>query len=249
LEYGNTFGFSADSTNRYDYSILLTLGFWTELIFRTIVRHFAIFCFPLFISGLLIARKNTREYVFDVWLIAVALTWTLVPVTSIVHEYYQLPFMLPAVVFVGKTCSRYFGKRKKTIIACLCLGLITGSLIYSIDYMPLERSSKSGVFKLAQQVNSIVPKNALIISSTGGDPTLLYLSNHQGWLIDPRNITQEFITSKQKLGAEYLVGSFTFVESYNKTVDDNQKQKVNSMLSKYPNLVRNGEYFIAKLDK
>jgi 4-amino-4-deoxy-L-arabinose transferase-like glycosyltransferase len=248
LEYGNTFGFSAESTDRYDYSVLLKLWFWTELIFRTVLRHFAIFCFPLFISGLLIPRKNAREYVFDVWLVAVALTWILVPVTSIIHEYYQLPFMIPAVVLVGKACNRYFGKRKKAIVTCFCLALITGSLIYSLDYMQIEKTDKSAVFQLAQQVKSITPKNELIISSTGGDPTLLYLTDHRGWLVNPKDLTTDFIASKKKLGATYLVGSFNLIESYNKKVDDNQKQKINHILSKYPNLAKDGGIFIAKLD-
>lgn len=247
LEYGNTFGFSAESTDRYDYSILLKSWFWLELIFRTIVRHFAIFCFPIFIAGLLITRKTAREYVFDVWMIAVALTWILVPVTSVVHEYYQLPFMIPAVVFIGKACDRYFEKSKKYIGTCLFLALVTGSLIYTIDYMSLERTEQSAIFKLAQQVKATIPKNALIISSTGNEPTLLYLTNHRGWLVNHRDITEEYIASKQKIGAEYLVGSFNFVESYNKTVDDNQKQKVNHILEKYPNLVKDGKNFIAKL--
>ena len=250
LEYGNTFGFSADTTNRYDYSILLTLSFWTELIFRTIFRHFAIFCFPIFIVGLFIARKREREYVFDVWLVSVMLTQILVPVTSVVHEYYQLPFMIPAVVFVGKACDRYFNTNRKAIVTCLCLALVTGSIIYATAYMSGEKPEQSELIKLAEQIKSITPKDALVISSTGGDPTLLYLSDRQGWLID-RDINEKYISSKQKIGAKYLVGSFDFIENYNK-IPDRQKEtinhKVNYILKKYPNLVQDGKNFISKIE-
>ncbi len=249
LEYGNTFGFSSDSTNRYDYSILLTLNFWTELIFRTFFRHFAIFCFPIFIAGLLLPKKSIREYVFDIWLIAIAFTWILVPVTSVVHEYYQLPFMLPAVVFIGKACDRYFDSHKRAIVICLSLALLVGSILYTTGYMSVEKAGESEVVKLAEEIKSIAPKNALVISSTGGDPTLLYLSNRRGWLID-REVTEEYISSKRKLGAEYLLGSFNFIENYN-TVDKDRKttinKKVNSILEKYPNLAKNSNNFIAKL--
>lgn len=250
LEYGNTFGFSADTTNRYDYSILLTLSFWTELIFRTIFRHFAIFCFPIFIVGLFIARKREREYVFDVWLVSVMLTQILVPVTSVVHEYYQLPFMIPAVVFIGKACDRYFNTNRKAIVTCLCLALVTGSIIYATGYMSVEKPEQSELIKLADQIKSITPKDALVISSTGGDPTLLYLSDRQGWLID-RDINEKYISSKQKLGAKYLVGSFDFIENYN-MIPDLQKEtinhKVNYILKKYPNLVQDGKNFISKIE-
>ncbi len=249
LEYHNTFGFSANSTNRYNYNVLLTLSFWSELIFRTIFRHFAIFWFPIFISGLLIVRKTEREYVFDIWLVAVALTWILVPVTSVVHEYYQLPFMLPAVVLIGKACDRYFNKYRKSIIISLCLSLVIGSILYTTGYMSVEKTEQSDVLKLAHQIELTISKNALIIASTGNDPTLLYLSNRRGWL-STRDASAEYIVSKQKLGAEYLVGSFNFIESYN-TIDKSQQQninqKINYILKKYPNLAKDSNNFIVKL--
>jgi hypothetical protein len=249
LEYGNTFGFSANSTDRYDYSILLTPYFWTEIIFRTIFRHFAIFCFPLFIAGLRIARKTKREYVFDIWLVSVVLTWILVPITSVVHEYYQLAFMLPAAVFIGKASDRYFNNHRKTIAACFCLAFITGSIIYITGYMSAEKPAQSDVLKFAEQVKSMTPKDALIVSSTGGDPTLLYLADRRGWVVN-RDATAELISSKQKLGAEYLVGSFDLIENYHR-LDDNQQQatnrEINNLLKKYPNLLKDGNNFIAKL--
>ena len=180
------------------------------------------------------------------WLIAIIATQTLVPVTSSVHEYYQLSLMLPSVAFIGKAFNLFLEKHRKVLLTLLCLSLITGSLIYSIDYMPLEKTETSAIFKLSEQVKSIVPRNSLIISSTGGDPTLLYLSDRKGWLINHRDITDEYILSKRKLGAKYLVGSFNFVESYSK-VDDNQRQKINRVLEQYPNLIKDGQNFIVKL--
>jgi hypothetical protein len=251
LEYGNTFGFSSDSTNRYDYSILLTLNFWTELIFRTFFRHFAIFCFPLFIAGLLLPKKDAREYIFDVWLVAIALTWILVPVTSVVHEYYQLPFMLPAVVLIGKACDRYFDLHKRAIVTCLSLALVTGSILYTTGYMSVEKAAESDLIKLADAIKSTTPNNALVISSTGGDPTLLYLSNRRGWLVE-RDVAEESILGKRKLGAEYLVGSFNFIENYNMVDKDRKKtinQKIDRILEKHPNLAKDSNNFIAKLTK
>ena len=255
LEYGNTFGFWSGSTNRYDYNIILTLHFWTEILFRTAVRHFAIFGFPIFILGLFINRKNQREYVLDIWLISVILTWILVPVTSLVHEYYQLPFMLPGVVFIGKACSHYWdkntqkinNKNRKALVLCLCLTLTASSTIYIIDYMFKERIDKSAVLQLSQQVKQNTEAESLIISSTGSDPTLLYLSHRKGWLINHSDVTEEYILSRAKFGAKYLVGSFNFVESYNLVVNDNQKQAINNILNKYPNLLKDGVNFIAKL--
>ncbi|MDZ8187885.1 MAG: glycosyltransferase family 39 protein [Nostoc sp. ChiSLP02] len=253
LEYGNTFGFWSGSTNRYDYNIVLTFKFWTEILFRTCIRHFAIFGFPIFLLGLVIPRKTRQEYVLDVWLISVILTWILVPVTSLVHEYYQLQFMLTGVIFMGKACSEYFDKAcqyvnlQKFIVFCICLTVAAGSVIYTIDYMFKERTEKSGVFHLAQQVKQNTQPNYLIIATTGSDPTLLYLSHRKGWLINHSDVTEEYILSKAKLGAKYLVGSFNFVESYNLFVDDNQKQKVENFLEKHQNILKDNTNFITKL--
>ncbi len=253
LEYGNTFGFWSGSTNRYNYNIVLSWRFWTEIFFRTVVRHFAIFGFPIFLLGLFITRKTRQEYVLDIWLISVILTWVLVPITSLVHEYYQLQFMLPAVIFMGKACSYYLEQAagqfnyKKAILGCLCLTVAAGSVIYTVDYMFKERTDKSAVFQLAQQVKANTKSESLIIATTASDPTLLYLSHRKGWLINHNDVTEEYILSKAKLGAKYLVGSFNFTESYNLFVDDNQKQKVQTFLKKYPNVLKDGKNFIAEL--
>ncbi|MBD2613112.1 MAG: ArnT family glycosyltransferase [Nostoc sp. ZfuVER08] len=253
LDYGNTFGFWSGSTNRYNYNIVLSWRFWTEIFFRTVVRHFAIFGFPIFLLGLFITRKTRQEYVLDIWLISVILTWVLVPITSLVHEYYQLQFMLPAVIFMGKACSYYLEQAagqfnyKKAILGCLCLTVAAGSVIYTVDYMFKERTDKSAVFQLAQQVKANTKSESLIIATTASDPTLLYLSHRKGWLINHNDVTEEFILSKAKLGAKYLVGSFNFIESYNLFVDDNQKQKVQTFLKKYPNVLKDGKNFIAEL--
>jgi 4-amino-4-deoxy-L-arabinose transferase-like glycosyltransferase len=249
IEFGNTFGFSANSTNRYDYAILLTLSFWTEIIFRVIFRNFAIFCFPIFIAGLLISRNNNREYVFDYWLIAVALTWILVPVTSVVHEYYQLPFMLPAAVIIGRACDRYLTHWRKAVITCLCLALLTGSILYATGYMSVEQADNSDLIELATQVKANTPRNSLVVASTGGDPTLLYLSDRRGWLAN-RDAAKEYIVTRQKLGARYLLGSFKYIENY-REIAPNDRIKVNEQLHKiidgYPNLVQNNDNFIVKL--
>ncbi|MTJ07593.1 glycosyltransferase family 39 protein [Anabaena sp. UHCC 0204] len=253
LEYGNTFGFWGGSTNRYQYNIIFTFNFWLEIISRTAIRHFAIFMFPIFIAGLFIPRKSQEEYLFDVWLLSVILTWVLVPTTSLVHEYYQLPMMLPGVVFIGKVFSKYLNSDhqrlniSKILVTSLCLCITTGSIIYSVDYMFKESTDKSEVIKLAQLVKQNTEPRSLIISTTGGDPTLLYLSHQKGWLINHSDITEEYIISRIKLGANYLVGSFKFVESYNLFVNDDQKQKITSILKKYPNTVENENSFISKL--
>ncbi|MDH6099267.1 glycosyltransferase family 39 protein [Anabaenopsis sp. FSS-46] len=253
LEYGNTFGFWGGSSDRYKYDLILKSNFWLQISFRTIVRQFAVLMFPIFIAGLLMKRKTQQEYLFDIWLLSVVLTWILAPTTSLVHEYYQLPFMLPGVVFIGKFFSKYFNKNhqgkniKKFLAICLSLSILTSFTIYSIDYMSKERANKSKVFQLAEIVKDKIPSDTLTIFTTGGDPTLLYLSHRKGWMINPRDLNEEYIMSKIQLGADYLVGSFDFIQSYKSSLDDMQKNRINTVLSKYPNILHDDSFFIAHL--
>ncbi|TAE57490.1 MAG: hypothetical protein EAZ76_12585 [Nostocales cyanobacterium] len=227
--------------------MIFNFKFWSEIIFRTAVRHFAVFMFPLFIAGLFIPRKQPQKqkFLFDIWLISVIITWFLVPTTSLVHEYYQLPLMLPGVVFIGKFLDKHLNHNslkiniKKISITCICLSIITGSLIYTIDYMFKENSNKSATYQLAQIVKQKTEPKSLMIFTTGGDPTLMYLSHRKGWLINPSQLTSEYLETQIKSGAKYLISSFKFIESYKFYVDENQKQNILNILTKYPNILKN----------
>ncbi|MEY3221510.1 MAG: hypothetical protein RLZZ203_366, partial [Cyanobacteriota bacterium] len=64
-----------------------------------------------------------------------------VPTTSLVHEYYQLPLMLPGVVFIGKFFAKYWHQYEKKLnigkilTVCLCLSILTGSGETHLNYL------------------------------------------------------------------------------------------------------------------
>lgn len=254
LTYGNTFGFSGASTDRYDYRILLTWYFWSEILVKVAVRQFAIFGFFIFLVGCSLPKRNLQEWIFPVWLGASVLCWIAVPVTSVVHEYYHLNFMIPGVILMGKACAHYLNPKlysvkstqRRAIVTCISLALVASAAFYSIDYRSKENVDKSLVFELAQQVKSNTEPNAKIIATTGGDPSLLYLAHRKGWIINPMALTSQWIKEKQTQGARYLVGSFGFVESYVLSVDDNQKRAIEAAMQQGDRLqVRDN--FIVKL--
>ena len=257
LTYGNTFGFSAATTDRYTYSILLTPYFWSEILVKVAVRHFAIIGFFIFIAGLF-HIKGRSATLLSIWLLAAVLCWILVPVTSVVHEYYLLPFMIPGVMVMGKACSVYLVKNphqnqavkplaKRAIGVGIILTFISSAAFYSIDYIAKENPTTSPVFALAQQIKASTEPNALVIATTGGDPTLLYLSHRKGWLINPANVTSTGLAQNIEQGAEYLVGSFDFVESYTGSMGEGEQQVIRNVLQQYPNTIESSRQYIAKL--
>jgi hypothetical protein len=167
----------------------------------------------------------------------------------VVHEYYLLPFMIPGVVFMGKACSVDWKKlaHRRTIAVGIGLTCVASLAFYSIDYMAKENSQTSPVFALAQQIQATTKPTDRIISTTGGDPTLLYLSHRKGWLVNPGEMTPIGLQTQIQQGAKYLVGSFDFVESYTLPMGEGEQQVMRSVLKPYPNQLETSDRFIAKL--
>jgi hypothetical protein len=255
LTYGNTFGFSGNTTDRYDYGILLTWYFWSEILVKVAVRQFAIFGFFIFLIGLALPKRNQQEWVLTVWLGASILCWMAVPVTSVVHEYYHLNFMIPGTMLMGKACAHYLNpefypaksSQRRAIVACISLALVASAAFYSIDYRSKENVDRSLVFELAQQVTYNTEPNAKIIATTGGDPSLLYLAHRKGWIVNPIALTPEWVKDKKAQGARYLVGSFGFVESYVLAVDENQRRSIETVIQGQKSRFQEKDNFIFKL--
>ena len=194
----------------------------------------------------------------SIWLLSAVLCWILVPVTSVVHEYYLLPFMIPGVMVMGKACSVFLATNasqnysikplaKRAIGVGIILTFISSAAFYSIDYIAKENSKTSPVFALAQQIKTSTAPNALVIATTGHDPTLLYLSHRKGWLVNPADVTPIGLAQNIDQGANYLVGSFDFVESYTMSVGEGEQQLIRNVLQQYPNTIESSRHYIAKL--
>ena len=105
--------------------------------------------------------------------------------------------------------------------------LFIGSLcMLKIDYWDLEKTSRQPVRDPAHYNKQNTKKSDLIISVTGGDPTLLYLSDRKGWLFSPKDINEQIINDLKADGAKYLAGSWYVVESYNEFSDKEVKTQL-----------------------
>lgn len=260
LETGLTFGFWSNDTDRYSWADLRSVKYWTDILFRLLVRHFAIFSFIVALLGLTYKRHQLEDYLWEMGLISSWCANALAPTSSYIHEYYQLPIMLYGLVFAGKVCAQAFTAKPDTLLrsrfrraiqAALALTFITSSLIYSLDYMQLERPQTSKVLQLAQLIEANTPPEAKVLATTGGDPSLLYLSHRQGWLIHPEDVSIERIRSAKRDGADFWVGSYEIVQSYAPFEDDSQKNNIRQILSQSaaacPPVINNQQVFISAI--
>ena len=99
-----------------------------------------------------------------------------------------------------------------------------------IDYWDKENPNSQPVWDTAQLIRNYTNKSDLIISVTGGDPTLLYLSNRKGWLISPNNINRKILLEWKEEGAKYIAGSWEIIESYNKFSDKKLRSNIYQLI-------------------
>jgi len=247
LQTGLTFGFWSADTNRYTWGDLISFKYWIDIIFRLAVRHFAVFGFIIALIGFTDNRKNSADYLWEIGLASSLLASAVAPRSSYIHEYYQLPVMLYGLVFIGKVYGRVFSletepfteqksllsKRRsaRALSAGLALTFVTSALIYSIDYLSPENIQTSQVYQWAQQIKANTPADATVLATTGGDPTLLYLANRKGWLIHPQEVSIEKLNSASANGADFLVGSYSIIQSYVAFEDAAQKKSLQTLLT------------------
>ena len=87
-------------------------------------------------------------------------------------------------------------------------------VVLSFDYWAVERRQSGIWMPLAKNIRSELPAEALIITVSGPDPTLLNLARRQGWLISSEKITPSRIAELKQAGASHLAGSFLWEETY-----------------------------------
>ena len=221
---GLSFGLWGSDTDRYSWSILLELRYYIDLLLRILLRNFVLIGFPLIILSI---QQLGINNIFVIGIFAVLLTGLISPVSYGIHEYYQLPMMIFSCPLMG------FGFiRLKTIIVrnqffinlFISLLFIASLIILKFDYWDLENPSNQPVWHTADLVKNNTNSSDLIISITGADPTLLYLSNRKGWLLTPSSINEKIILELRNEGAKYIAGSWDVIESYNRFSDLRQKE-------------------------
>ena len=227
---GLTFGLWGSDTDRYSWLTLLDVRFYIDLFLRIIFRNFLLLGLPLIYLSIKFIERNN---IFLIGIYSVLFTGLINPVSFGIHEYYQLPIMIFSCPLMGLGFVRLnsiFGKRKTFINLFISLIFIGSLLMLKIDYWDKENPNSQPVWDTAQLIRNYTNKSDLIISVTGGDPTLLYLSNRKGWLISPNNINRKILLEWKEEGAKYIAGSWEIIESYNKFSDKKLRSNIYQLI-------------------
>ena len=228
-ETGITFGFWGQSSDRSSLSMLLDVQNWLDFSMRISIRNLSIIGIPIVILGTLRSYKTNAGLFLISGLLGVFVCNCFAFRSSLAHEYYQLPFQLFFSLLMGKGFSSLIKELKlrriykslkiSTIIIITSISL---TVVY-YDYYLLENRQSDVWIDFANRIKKEVPVEAKIVSVSGDDPTLLNLARRSGWVVHIKDVNYQNLLRLKSEGANYLIGSKHWVESYNKTTDSEKK--------------------------
>ncbi len=219
LESGLTFGIWMPGQNKWlMWDPLLSFKFYNDVLFKSIAeRHLTYAGFVVFLVGVFVKRKNKSEFLYDWWCAGFGIFLAIVTTGNQIHEYYQLPFLLPASAYVGRAIEWMTAQRTlessakapsaKYAVGLLWVGIVLFpilSAIRTVGYFHDERWD-STIFDLEREVKNKVPQSALVVALDEYDPIVLYRADRKGWHASPSTITSTELLDHQKEGATFLI--------------------------------------------
>ena len=161
--------------------------------------------FVLFILGILKKPTKNEKLFYFSWLLAVAVYFTVFASGNIRHDYYQVPFIPIAAVFMAIGTKTLFNLPTQSfnhlIGSSLAIVLIILTLAFgSYEIRGYYWINKPQIVKAGEAVNRLLPKDATVIAPYNGDAAFLYQTNRHGYPIVDRPL-EKFIDQ----GTKYLV--------------------------------------------
>lgn len=152
----------------------------------------------LFLLGLLLGLRKTEERVLDVWLGAAILYVLAVGMGNIVHDYYQLPLVPIAAIYIGKaiSCLPQLPLRRFVWLPLMALLIIATGAESRRIVKPWYGEDIAGLYQFAETVKRTIPQGPPIMVSSSyvsfapWDPRLLYAFRRKGWNIRPTSLRQ-----------------------------------------------------------
>lgn len=140
----------------------------------------------LFVLGVFYKLKRTQKFLYF-WLGSVIIYFLVFNKHAMTHEYYHLPFLSVAVLFIGIAGEKVWRAVRANIISKVVLVSILSLTLFILMMIPaLQRAYKpidrfNYVLDTAAKIKGITKPDDLIIGSMDSGPSLIYYSNRSGW--------------------------------------------------------------------
>jgi 4-amino-4-deoxy-L-arabinose transferase-like glycosyltransferase len=241
---GLTFGIWGAGADKWgSIGPLATWKFYNDVFFKSIAeRHLTWAGFALCIAGLALPRRR-EERVFIAWLVGLLAYVGIVTTGNQVHDYYQLPFALPAAAFIGKAMAWAVGhRRSRRRVAVLLLGCAVLVPILSglrLQSLWRKESHDSTLARLASAARAALEPGTLAVVVDRGDPVWMYRCEVRGWHAAPESLTTEFLHDRAGQGARYLLGPTAHF--------DGDARRLDALIAAHEPVAVHAEWFIFRL--
>ena len=151
----------------------------------------------LFLIGLS-SKLRREQFILYIWLASITFYFVIFNKHNMTHEYYHLPFLPIAAIFIGLGFVKVTRSFRDLIIpknlslATCFLLLVVMMLPPTLGraYKPIERFSY--VLETAEVIQKLTKPDDLIIGSMDAGPSLVYYSDRRGWPfeIDRKNTAE-----------------------------------------------------------
>lgn len=219
----------------------------------------------LFLIGIFTKLKK-NSYFFYVLLGSVFLYFIIFNKHNMTHEYYHLPFLVIASIFIGHGALTVLNRLKILLIPKSIIVVILGFYIFvSMLLVAIQRGYKpisrySNVLEASSAVKRLTSPSDIIIGSIDASPAMVYYSDRLGWSFDINRSEQaklwafygipnkQIISAEDDLEAMRAQGAKIFVAGNLEQFISN-KSFVNYMTGNYFILEKTDDYIIFDLKK
>ncbi len=235
-----------------DVSLLLTPGVYSNVLFHDLAgRHLTYAGTILFLFGIFVPRQKREEMFLDWWLGGAFVYILLTVGLRQTDEYYQLPFTLPACLFMAKAANeilspdnfRQYWRRKRgvLVLVALCLALLPILSALRIGHYLGEERFDDPVLQLGTISQRMIPADEKVIAVDRGSPLLLYACRRDGWHASADDVTPASALALHFRGASFVVGTTAAFDTRER------QERLYELLHAFPALVRTDGFFIIRL--
>lgn len=214
---------------------------FAERIGKMILGYWGV---ALLVFGLILRPTKKEGWFFYWWLAAFLLYVTVFASGNVTHDYYQIPFIPLAAVFLAKGSSwLLFGEKKNFskffsyLLFIVCVGFM---LAFSWFEIRGFYNIQGGVDVAGVAVDELAPRDALVLTGDSNDATLLYNTNRWGWTGGYASSLPNDQTTIEKVIK--MGGSFYVTTKFEEDSAFGQY-----MLKNYPVIKRTDQYFLFSL--
>lgn len=199
---------------------------------------------PLFVLGLILKPGKKEGWFFHFWLVSFLAYVTVFATGNVTHDYYQIPFIPIASIFLAKGSYWLLNAPKQYLSRVTCYLLLVTCILFTIGFSWFEvrgfYNIQGGVDLAGRAVDELTPKDALVLTGDSNDATLLYNCNRYGWTgghVSYFPNVPETIEKVKKMGASvYVATKFEANSEFGKY-----------MLKNYPVLKETDQYIVFSL--